>query len=320
MFCFIISWKWRKPNYGLLKLNSSQSNTVSCSLCVLRARISRSEVLEQYLIQQQQHVTQLPILQGHVLDEFCDELVHRFGVEWNSILQKHQQENRKMNTFKMSRRALFLAICHTLGLRRDLYIKYFVWDLCVHYYHNIKSRHSYKRVVTWLLPQMSTLKVPVNKVSDVLTMLCCSMMLTCHLTFMILALLNFPQWQGRIKDNKEDALLFIHEVQRYYPVVMYIPYPSDKIICDYYATNHDPKRFRFPDNFYPIQLNDSEYSISRPSRFPNVQVIDDIMFVALEYLLDYSFVHGEHVKKLGHEFKMNGNMALPYSNIPLILT
>lgn len=316
MMCFFVLWKWKNPNYGLPKFNFSKSNVGYYRFFFYKARILRSDALEQYL--SQNSVNETNILPEDILDDLYEEIVHRFGVEWNVLLQRHCDQKRKMNTFKMTRRALFLSICYVLGLRRDLPIKYAFWDICRHFYGNCKTRHSYKTVIDWLQPQMSTLKVPLKRVVDVLNVICCLLMLTCHLTFMILALLDYPQWQSRIKDVKTDSILFIHEVQRYYPTVTYIPLTTKRIICDYYATNHDPSSFRFPDNFYPDQLNDSEYTISRPSRFPYGKVIDDIMFVALEYLLEYSFTRGERPKK-NCEFRLNGNIALPYSDISLIL-
>lgn len=320
MLYFLILLKWKKPNYGLLKFNSLKTNVGVYRFCFYKVRLLRSDALEQYLLQQQSD-TEVNILPEDKLDDLYEEIIHRFGVEWNILLQRHYEQKRRMNTFKMTRRALFLASCYVLGLRRELHIKYSFWDICLHFYGSCKTRHSYKTVVEWLQSQMSNLKVPLKRINDVLNVICGLLMLTCHLTFMILALLDYPHWQGRLKDNKTDSMIFIHEVQRYYPTVTYIPLISKKTICDYYASNHDPSRFRFPDNFYPDQLSDSEYNISRPLRFPHGKVIDDIMFVALEYLLEYSFRHVELPNKVKScKFRLNGNIALPYSDIPISLS
>lgn len=316
MFCLVL-WKWKRPDFGLLKFNHYESSEIKYNFCFLKTRLLRSDALDQYEMQNTNQARKTEEILK-IIESYLDEIIHHFGIEWNLLLNQHYSTMKTMNVFIIARIALFLSICKVLGLRRDLFIKYYFWDMTIHYNGNCKSRHSYKMVVEWLLPQMSNLKIPL-KLHHVILVICGLLHLSCHITFMIVAMINYPHWQARVKDVKEDAIIFIHEVQRYYPVFMYLFNQKDRVICDYYASNHDPKRFRFPDDFYPDQLNTSSYSVSRPSIFPPAQLTDDLMFVALEYLLEYSFRATELSQKPTSHFEVKHGMCLPKYKVNLSL-
>lgn len=252
------------------------------------------------------------------MEPLFDEIIHQFGIEWNVLINQHNALQKSINIFIIARRALFLSICNVLGLRRDLFVKYYFWDMVIRSNINCKSRHSYKMAVEWLSPQMNNLKVRL-KMHQVITVICGLLHLTCHMTFMVIAMVNYPQWQARVKDMHEDAILFIHEVQRYYPVFMYRINHKDRVICDYYATNHDSKRFRFPNEFFPDQLKTSEYTVYRPYGFPPAQLTDDLLFVALEYLLEYTFTANQLYQKFRLPLRVQQGMCLPNYKVLLSL-
>ncbi|MEJ9280088.1 cytochrome P450 [Ureibacillus thermosphaericus] len=126
-----------------------------------------------------------------------------------------------------------------------------------------------------------------------------------------MALNQFPHERTKLKTTPDYAHFFIQEVRRYYP---FFPFVAAKVKADFtwndylfeegtlvlldiYGTNHDPKMWENPDEFYPerfakwqgdlfsfIPQGGGEYETTH--RCPGEQLTIEMMKLSLEYLLN----------------------------------
>lgn len=132
-----------------------------------------------------------------------------------------------------------------------------------------------------------------------------------YISFIVLALTQFPHERVKLKTTPDYAHFFIQEVRRYYP---FFPFIAAKVkaaftwnnyvfeegtlvLLDVYGTNHDPNIWENPDEFNPerfakwkgdpfsfIPQGGGNYETTH--RCPGEQLTIEMMKLSLEYLLD----------------------------------
>lgn len=95
-----------------------------------------------------------------------------------------------------------------------------------------------------------------------------------YVTFVALALHEYPEWRERVSHDDEARRWFVQEVRRYYPFFPFVagcvrePFTwrghrfarGRRVLLDLYGTNHDARIWHDPDVFRPERFRDRDGS------------------------------------------------------------
>lgn len=146
---------------------------------------------------------------------------------------------------------------------------------------------------------------------EVLNMVRPIVAISIYIDFVLLALHQFPEQKAKVQTYRDYSKMFVQEVRRYYP---FFPFVAAKVkqdftwngfqfnegtltLLDLYGTNHDPKQWDKPEEFYPerfahwqgspfsfIPQGGGDYYLGH--RCAGEQITIEMMKVSLDYLVN----------------------------------